>query len=232
MSPQIKQKTTILLANHYHMVRQGIRQLLEREADFEVVGEAVNGLDTVRLVRELKPDLVVMEARMPGLNTVEAIKRVKAEHPQGAVLILTTYEEEEYVAELLRAGAAGYLLKSAYGEELVQTIRSIRAGEFVCNQGMMQKLMKHVARGQPVALDFGEHLTRRETEVLNLAAKGMSNRDIAGYLGLTEGTVKGYFVNIFGKMVVGSRIEAVLEAIRRGWLNAEDEQGEQTRRLR
>ncbi|GAH87050.1 unnamed protein product, partial [marine sediment metagenome] len=104
-------------------------------------------------------------------------------------------------------------------------IRSIRAGEFVADPALMQKLLKHAARGQPVAVDFGEHLTRRETEVLNLAAKGMSNRDIASYLGLTEGTVKGYFVNIFGKMGVGSRMEAVLEAVRRGWISPEDEQG-------
>ncbi len=101
MSPQIKQKTTILLANHHHMVRQGIRQLLEREATFEVVSEADNGLDAVRLTREFKPDVIVMEPRMPKLGGVEAIRRVKAEHPQAAVLILTIYDEEDYIVELL-----------------------------------------------------------------------------------------------------------------------------------
>ncbi len=231
MSQQIKQKTTILLANHHHMVRQGIRQLLEREATFEVVSEADNGLDAVRLTREFKPDVIVMEPRMPKMGGVEAIRRVKAEHPQAAVLILTMYDEEDYIVELLGAGAAGYLLKTAYSEQLVDAIRSVHAGEFVCNPAVMQKLLKHVARAHPVAVDFGEHLTRRELDVLKLA-RGMSNRNIAGYLGLTEGTVKSYFVNIFGKLGVGSRTEAVLEAIRRGWLSAEDEQGEQRQRLR
>ncbi|GAH50734.1 unnamed protein product, partial [marine sediment metagenome] len=175
------------------------------------------------LARELKPDIIIMEVHMPKMSGVEAIRRIKAEHPQTAILILTMDDEEEYIAELLRAGAAGCLLKTISSEDLVQAIRSVRAGEFISDPALIQRLLKRAARGQPVVLDFGEHLTRRETEVLKLAAKGMSNRDIASYLGLTEGTVKGYFVNIFGKMGVSSRIEAVLEAVRRGWISPEDE---------
>ena len=224
MSPQIKQKTTILLANHHHMVRQGIRQLLEQEANFEVVGEAVDGLDTVRLASEFKPDIIVMEARMPGLNTVEAIRRVKAEHPQSAILILTTYDEEEHIIELLGAGAAGYLLKSASGEELVEAICSVRAGEFVCNAAVAQKLLKRIASTYPVALDSTEHLTRRETDVLELAAKGMSNRDIAARLSIGERTVKGHLMNVFDKLGVSSRTEAVLEALKRGWVTLEGDE--------
>jgi len=157
------------------------------------------------------------------LGGVDAIRRCKAEHPQTAILILTMYQEEDYVAELLGAGAAGYLLKTARIEELVEAIRSVRVGEFVCDAALVTRILKRAARQQPVAVDYGEHLTRRETAVLNLAAKGMINRDIAGYLSLTEGTVKGYFVNIFGKMGVGSRTEAVLEAIKRGWVSAEED---------
>ncbi|MBA7478893.1 Transcriptional regulatory protein DegU [subsurface metagenome] len=222
MSGQIEKKTTILLADDQRIVRQGIRALLEREADFEVVGEADNTLEVISLVRELKPDVIVMQARRPTLGSMECIRRVKAEYPQTEVLILTMYQEEEYVAELLRSGAAGYLLKTIEFQELVQAIRTVRAGEVVCDAAMIRRIMKRTARAQPVAIDYGEHLTRRETEVLNLAAKGMSNHDIAIYFGLKEGTVKGYFVNIFDKMGVGSRIEAVLEAIRRGWISPED----------
>ncbi len=219
---QSGKKITILLANNQNMVRQGIRQLLEREADFEVVGEADNGLDAVSLTRDLKPDVIIMEARMPSLDSVEAIRRLKAEHAQAAVLILTMYDEEEYIAELLRAGAAGYLMKTAYIEDLVQSIRSAHAGEFVCDLALVQRLLKRAAGPQPVALDYGEHLTRRETEVLKLAAR-MSNRDIAAHLSIAERTVKGHLMNIFQKMNVGSRTEAALEALRRGWISLEDE---------
>jgi DNA-binding NarL/FixJ family response regulator len=215
-------KTRILLADGHHMVRQGIRRLLESEADFEVVGESDNGSEVVRLARELKPHVIVMEARMPKLDSVDVIKRIKAEHPEATILVLTSHDEEECL-ELLRAGAGGYLLKSAKGEELAQTIRMVRAGQFVCDPLVEKRLLKHAVRPQPVALDFGQHLTRRETEVLKLAARGMGNRDIAGYLGLAERTVKGHLMSIFSKLGVGSRTEAVHEALKRGWVSLEDE---------
>jgi len=216
------EKTTILLADDQHMVRQGIRKLLDLEADFEVVGEADSTLEAIRLAHELKPDVIIMQARRPTLGGVEAIKQCKAEHPQTAVIILTMYEEEEYIADLLRAGAAGYLLKTARIEELVEAIRSVRVGEFVCDVALVQRILKHAARPQPVALDGGDHLTPREAEVLTLAAK-MNNRDIADRLGITERTVKGHLTTIFDKMNVGSRTEAVLEALRRGLISLEDE---------
>jgi DNA-binding NarL/FixJ family response regulator len=213
------------------MVRQGIRHLLECEADFEVVGESDNGVEAVRLARELKPDVIIMEARMPKLDSPEAIRRIKSEHSETAILVLTSRDEGESL-ELLRAGVGGYILKNAKGEELAQTIRMVRAGQFVCDPLVERKLLKDAGRPHGVALEFGQHLTRREDEVLKLAAKGMSNRAIAGHLGLTEGTVKGYFANIFGKMSVSSRTEAVMEAVRRGWVSAEDGEGEQTRMQR
>jgi len=221
MSKQVEKKTTILLADDQLIVRQGIRSLLEREADFEVVGEADNTLEAISLARELKPDVVVIQARRPNLGGVECIRRLKAEHPQTAVLILTMYDEEEYIAELLRAGAAGYLLKTIRIEELVRAIRSVHAGDFVCDTALAQRLLKRTARPQPVALDCGQHLTSREAEVLKLAAR-LSNYDIAAHLGLTERTVKGHLTNIFQKMNVGSRTEAVLEALKYGWITMED----------
>ena len=205
------------------MVRQGIRELLEREADFEVVGEVDNTQGAVNLVREFKPDVVVIQARRPNLGGVECIRRLKAEHPETAILILTMYDEEEYIAELLRAGAAGYLLKTVRIEVLVQAIRSVCAGEFVCDVGLAHRLLKRAARPQPVALDYSQYLTRRETEVLKLGARGLSNYDIAAHLSISESTVKGHLTNIFQKMNVGSRTEAVLEALKRGWISLEDE---------
>jgi len=213
-------KTRILLADNHHVVRQGIRGLLEREADFEVIGEADNGLDAVRLAHEFRPDIIILEARIPKLDTVEVIKRIKSEYPV-AVLILTYYNDDQII-ELLIAGADGYLLMTARIEELVRAIRVIQNGEFICDPLVQKRLLKYAASPRPVALNFGEHLTIREAEILKLAAKGLGNRDIAAYLGLTERTVKGHLVNIFGKMQVGSRTEAVLEALKRGWASLED----------
>jgi len=221
MSKQIE-KTTIILADDQPMVRQGIRELLEQEADFEVVGETDNTLEAISLVSEFKPNVVIIQARRPNLGGVECIRRLKTEHPRTAILILTMYDEEEYIAELLRAGAAGYLLKTIRIEDLVHAIRSIRAGEFVCDEALAHRIFKRSARPQPVALDCGKHLTRRETEVVKLAVS-MTNRDIATQLGLTERTVKGHLTSIFQKLSVASRTEAVLEALKRGWISLEDE---------
>ena len=215
-------KTKIIIADDHHMVRQGIRQLLEREADFDVVGETDNGLETIKLARELVPHVIVMEAHLPGLSAIETTKRIKAELPETAVLILTTHDDQDYVVGLLGAGATGYMLKSAKGDELVQAIRFVKSGEFVSHPLIAQKIFKRMRR-QPVALDFGEHLTTREVEVLRLAAKGRSNRDIADQLGVGVRTVKGHLMNIFDKMHVSSRTEAVMEALKRGWISIEDD---------
>ena len=229
MSGQERRKTRILLADGHYIVRQGIRRIFEAEPDIEVVGEADNGEQAVRLARELQPDIIVMEARMGKLDSVEAMRRVKTEHPEAAVLVLSAHEDEEYIAALVAVGAAGSLLKSADGGELVQAIRSVRAGGFVCDRVLAREVFKRASH-LPVTVNSAEHLTRRELEALKLAAKGMNNRTIATNLGLTEGTVKGYFVKIFGKLMVGSRTEAVMEAVRRGWVSTEDGQEQTGRR--
>jgi DNA-binding NarL/FixJ family response regulator len=222
VSGETRQKTKILLADGHHIVRQGIRRILEQEPDLELVGEADDGLDAVRLARELKPDIVLMEARMTKLDGIEVTRRIKAEHPEAAVIILTTCDDEEHIMGLIGAGAAGYLLKSTKGGELAQAIRFVRAGEFVSDLAVAQKLYKRAIR-RPVAVNTAEHLTQRELEVLKLAAKGMSNRDIAGELGVGLRTVKGHLEIIFGKMGVKSRTEAVLEALKHGWVSLEGE---------
>ena len=223
VSGETRQKITILLADDHCMVRQGIRNLLEQEANFEVVGETGNGLGAVKLARELRPDVIVMEAHMPRLDAVEVTRRIKVEHPEATMLILTNCDDEEYIMGLIGAGADGYLLKSASKKELAQSIRLIRAGEFVSDPVVMQKLYKRATR-RAVAVISAVHLTRREVEVLKLGARGMSNRDIAGELGIGLRTVKGHFETIFGKMGVSSRTEAALEALKRGWVSLLDEE--------
>lgn len=223
MAGQRGGKTKILLVDDQYLVRQGARQLLEREADFAVVGEADNGLDAVRLARELNPDVIIMETHLAKLSAVEVIKRLKAEHPQVAVLILTNFDDEESVVGHLGAGAAGYLLKRAHGEELAQAVRFVLAGEFVSHPAVAQKFFRWAAR-RPMAVNAAEHLTRRELEVLKLAARGMSNRDIADELGVALRTVKSHLEAIFSKMGVRSRIEAVLEALKRGWFSIEEQE--------
>ncbi len=223
MAELIIEKTRILIADDHHMVRQGIRQLLERENDFEVVGETDNGLEAVRLAHELNPEIIIMEARMPKLSGVEATRRLKLEHPQAAVLILTDSDDDEYIAGLIGAGAAGYLLKSAHGEELAQAIRLVRAGQFVSAPMVVQKLYRRATQ-RPLAVTSIEHLTHREMEVLKLVARGMNNRDIAGELGICLRTVKSHLETIFSKIGVNSRTEAVLEAMKHGWVSLEDQE--------
>lgn len=208
----------ILIADDHPMFRDGIRHLLEQEQDFKVVAEAGNGEEAVQLAGEFTPDVVIMDIGMPKLNGLEATRQIKANHPNIAVLVLTIHDDEEYCLGLLEAGAAGYLLKTAYGLELVTAIRSVRFGESVLHPSFVQTLLSRAASRhlKPKAVDSMEHLTAREVEVLSLAAEGMSNRDIALELGIGVRTVKGHLLNIFAKMRVGSRTEAVVRSLKLG----------------
>jgi len=217
-------KTKILLADDHPMLRQGIRHLLEREGDFQVVGEAGDGEEAIRVADELVPDVVLMDVGMPKVSGLEATKQIKARHPGTAVLVLTIHDEDEYILELFQAGAAGYILKSAYGEELVQAIRAVRAGDLVFHPAVAERLLKRCTslRFRPVRVEGIEQLTTREFEVLRSVAMGMSNKDIASTLGIGVRTVKGHLISIFTKMGVGSRTEAVLRALKKGLISLED----------
>ena len=213
----------ILLAEDHVVVRQGTRQLLERESDLEVIGEAGDGEEAVRLASQLKPDVIIMDVAMPKLNGVEATKRIKALLPSTIVLVLTGYDYDEYIFSLLEAGAAGYLLKDISGDELINAVRTVYAGEPMFHPTVLRKLMSRFSPpvAEPPARP-AEVLTERETEVLKSAAKGMSNKDIGKTLFISERTVQAHMRSIFNKLGVGSRSEAVLYGLKRGWFALED----------
>lgn len=217
-------KIRILLAEDHVLVRQGTRELLEQEDDMEVVAEAGDGEQAVKLVAEKHPDVAIVDIAMPKLNGIEATKKIKTIHPATAVLVLTAYDEDEYVFALLEAGAAGYLLKDVRAEELVKAVRDVFAGESVLHPSIARKVVSRFARSAEGRDEEGtlEQLTERELEVLRAAAKGMTNQEIAAKLYISVRTVQAHLSNIFGKIGVGSRTEAVVHALRKGWITLED----------
>ncbi len=221
------EKIRILLADDHDLVREGTRQLLERESDLEVVGEAGDGEEAVRLTQLLQPHVVIMDVAMPKLNGIEATQRIKSQLPQTAVLVLTAYDDEPYAVALLRAGAAGYLLKNVRGKEGVEAIRSVHRGEAVLSPSIIRKVLGHLmAQAEPPVSEHAEPdlalLTQREMDVLGLAARGKSNADIGQELFISARTVQTHMSNIFSKLGVASRTEAVIYALKRGWVDLGD----------
>lgn len=214
----------ILLAEDHAVVRQGTRELLEQQGDLEVVAEASDGQQAVQLALKLLPDVVIMDFAMPKLNGIEATRHIKAIAPSVAVLVLTAYDSEQYVFAFLEAGAAGYLLKDVSVDKLVEAVRAVHAGESVLHPAITRKVIDRFARHDA---GFGaknglEQITERELEVLGLAARGMSNRSIARELSISVRTVQTHLSNIFSKMGVGSRTEAVMYGLRKGLITLED----------
>lgn len=214
----------VLLVDDHGVLREGMRNLLEQQPDIKVVGEAGNGLEAIAVAKAVKPDVVLMDVLMPRLGGIEATKQIKRANPNTATLILSAYDDDRYVLGLLEAGAAGYLLKSASGQEVIHAIRAVHAGESVLHPAVMARLLSRTARspGRAISPRGGELLTERELDVLRLAAKGKSNKEIAKDLALSVPTVKAHLANMFNKMGVASRTEAVLQAVRQGWIQVED----------
>ncbi len=213
----------ILLADDHIMVREGTRKILEREADLKVIGEAGDGRETVALVERDHPDVAIVDISMPVMNGIEATKGIKRISPQTAVLVLTAYDDDQYVFAILEAGAAGYLLKNARGSELIEAVRKVHEGESVLHPTIAKKVLRRVTQSQAQPEPpSGDALTEREMDVLRLAARGLGNRQIAETLVLSPRTVQSHMANIFGKLQVGSRTEAVMMGLRRGWLTLED----------
>ncbi len=219
-------KIRVLLADDHVLVREGTRELLEQEEDLQVVAEAGDGEEAVRLAATERPDVALIDIAMPKLNGIEATRQIKSRSPGTAVLILSAYDDDQYVFALLEAGAAGYLLKNIRGRDLVDAVRSVYAGESVLHPVIARKVINRFSLPKDHSSEKigAELLTERELEVLKLAAQGMSNRDIARELHLSIRTVQAHLSTIFTKMGVGSRTEAVVQALQRGWLTLEDTQ--------
>jgi NarL family two-component system response regulator LiaR len=220
----IMNKIRIVIADDHTVFRQGTRGLLERENDMEVVGEAGDGEEAIKIIERLKPDVAILDIAMPKLNGVEVTKRVKPKQPSTAILILTAYDDDEYIFALLEAGAAGYLLKDVDSQEVVDAVRAVHTGESVLHPVIARKVVSHF---RPSPSDAAKEkpaieLSEREMEVLRLAAKGMSNNDIADALFINVRTVQGHLSSIFNKLSVGSRTEAIFQAVKRGWLSFEE----------
>ena len=212
----------VLLVDDQKLMREGLRVLLELEPDLEVVGEAENGAAALEAYADHQPDVVLMDVRMPGMDGVEATWRLRARWPAARVIILTTFDDDEYVFEGLRAGALGYLLKDVSGTDLAQAIRTVAGGGALIEPSVAQKVLAEFARLAPPvrAPEAGlpEPLSEREREILELLAQGLSNREIGARLSLAEGTVKNYVTAILQKLGVRDRTQAAIRAKELGWI--------------
>ncbi len=204
----------VVLADDHTLVREGTAELLERAGGIEVVGQAADGNEALRLVRALRPDVLLVDLAMPGLDGLEVTRQARALSPPPAVLALTAHEEEPYVLAALEAGASGYLTKSARGRELVEAVRGTAAGETVLSPSVASYVLR---RATGAGRAVGPRLTPREMDVLRAAARGLGNKQIAAALGLSARTVQTHLTSVFQKLGVASRTEAVLYALKAGW---------------
>ena len=217
-------KIRILLADDHAVLREGMRNLIEREKDMVIVGEASDGEQAVKLADELKPDLVLMDIVMPKLSGIEATRLIKRANPTTCVLILSAYSDIRYIIGLLEAGACGYLLKHSRSNEVIEAIRTVKSGESVLDPVITHKLLERVLGPTKAAgeNEAKEKLSLREIEILRLAAEGMSNKDIARMLFLSLRTVKGHLTNIFNKMGVSCRTDAIMKGLRLGYITLDE----------
>ena len=209
---------TLLVVDDHPVVRKGTRELLEGESDLHVVGEAGSGEEAITRARALTPDVILMDVSMPGMNGIEATRAIKKEQPGVGVLVLTSYDDDAYVFALLEAGAAGYLLKNASEDDLLGAVRAVAAGESALHPSVARKVLERFsANTTPTPPE--DDLSPRELEVLRVAATGRTNKEIARDLDISPRTVQVHLANIFSKLGVGSRTEAVLYGIKRGWID-------------
>lgn len=200
----------LLVADDHVMVREGLVAMIERQADLEVVGQASNGVEAAELHDRLRPDVTLMDLRMPVLDGVQAIERIRRSHPQARIVLLTTFDGEDDIYRALRAGAKAYLMKDGSVSDLLACIREVHAGHTFIPPRVATKLADRVG---------GSELTDRELQVLELVAAGRSNREVATALAITEGTVKGHVNRILEKLHASGRTEAVTLALRRGLIH-------------
>ena len=211
--------TTIVLADDHHVVRQSFRLLLEAQPDFQVLGEAASGLEAVELSERLRPDVLVVDIMLPELNGVEVARRIKKQLPTTVVVILSMHDNEIYVIEALRAGAAAYVLKTSTAQELVYAIHQALAGHLFLSPPLSERAIEaYLQKAQGTELDPYETLTAREREVLHLAAEGLNHKDIAARLSISPRTVEMHHGNLMRKLHLRSQTELIRFALQRGIL--------------
>lgn len=218
---RIKAPARLVIVDDHELARAGLRSMLSGTPWLDVVGEAANGHDALVVCRQMRPDLVLMDVRMPGPNGMETTRALKEEHPTTSVIIVTMYDNPEYLLEALKAGAAGYVLKDSTRTELLSTIRRVLNGDSILDGELAGRLLRRLANETPrETAQAAERLTMREREVLRLLAQGLTNREIASSLIVSVGTVKVHVEHIIAKLGVSDRTQAAVRAVALGLLDA------------
>lgn len=217
----MNERIRVLIADDHHVVRGGIRALLETEEDIDVIDEAADGIETVLKTRSLNPDVILMDLMMPRKTGIEAIEEIKQEDPDARILVLTSYSDDEKVFAAIKAGALGYLLKETSTKELLQAIHDVYRGESSLHPAIARKLIRELNRPSNLP-PADEPLTEREIEVLVFVARGYSNQDIANALFISERTVRTHVSNILSKLHLANRTQAALYALKEGLTNLEE----------
>jgi len=214
------QPIRVLLADDHAVVRKGIREFLTELGDIDVIAEASNGDEAITLLEQKQPDVAVLDIQMPKRSGIDVCRHVRAQHWPIGILILTAYDDDPYVLAVLQAGANGYVLKTADADDIIQAVRDVHEGKSALDPVIARKLMAQLAgraENRPI-----ETLTPRESDVLKLAARGYTNKAIGAQLHLSDRTVQGHLANIYGKLHVATRTEAVMRAVSLGWLSPEE----------
>jgi DNA-binding NarL/FixJ family response regulator len=213
----------VLICDDQYVVCEGLQAILGTDPDLEVVGTAGDGAEALELIPESSPDIVLMDLKMPGVNGIQATRQIREDHPHVKVLVLTTYDADEWVFDAIRSGAVGYLLKDTPREALIAAIKDTHEGKSHVDPAIAGKLLTQIARNTPRPdTSITDSLSNREEEVLRLLARGLSNTDIAARLYLSEGTVRNYVSSIFAKLEVSDRTQAAVLAIRYGLVDFDD----------
>lgn len=218
------EKIKILIADDHALMRDGTRRILERERDMKVVAEAGDGEEAVQLTDTFRPDVAIVDIAMPYVDGIEATRRIKALSPSTAVLVLSAHDDDQFVFSILEAGAAGYMLKRIRGGDLVEAVRAVNAGESVLHPAVARKVLNRFMPSSDKSRreDQLEALTKRETEILKLVTRGLSNKQVGDELCISRRTVQGALARIFSKLGVASRTEAVVRALKEGWVTVDD----------
>lgn len=210
----------IILADDHTVVRKGVRDILLEAGDLDVIAEAADGEEAIALIDQLRPDVAVLDIQMPKRSGIEVCRHVRAQRWPIGLLVLTAYDDDPYVLAVLQAGANGYVLKTADADDLIRAVYDVRDGKSVLDPAIARKLMTQLAGDndpRPI-----ESLTPRELDVLKLAARGYTNKAIGAQLSVSDRTVQGHLANIFGKLHVATRTEAVMRAVQLGWITTDE----------